>query len=182
MLFAGQSYVDYYGIPQTKEELLNIVCAAGGGSDVNVRKLMNGFFPVFHKWIRRHAYECEQRPRWAIENGVGIGWVPTYFTRSARKMVPVDIAEDFQVPFDIWLTYHLDAGRNSARPKMNRLDHRLRSIRTISLVRRRIHPSHELMKESRFYPCALRDRRVEAAFARRLEQVHVVLVPEGIRY
>ena len=47
----------------------------------------------------------------AISQGVGIGWVPTYVQAISGQMIPIDVADEFRLPFDIWLTYHPDAGR-----------------------------------------------------------------------
>ena len=46
---------------------------------------------------------------WAVANGAGIGWLPTYAAAIGARLVPIDGL--VQIGLDIWLTYHPDAER-----------------------------------------------------------------------
>ena len=47
---------------------------------------------------------------WAIAKGAGIGLLPTYGSAIGARVEPLDI-DGMHRPFDIWLSYHPDAGR-----------------------------------------------------------------------
>lgn len=112
MPFVGQSYVDTYGIPRTKEEFLKHRIVLQIADQTQTTEIYERLFPG----VAQHGFVAMRTNTstahiWAISKGVGIGWAPTYVHAIGGRMVPIDVAEDFRLPFDIWLTYHVDAGR-----------------------------------------------------------------------
>jgi DNA-binding transcriptional LysR family regulator len=110
--FAGKSYVETYGVPRTKEEFRKHRLVLQVADQTQTTEIFERLFPG----VSQHGFvamrtNASSTHVWAIENGVGIGWAPTYLHAIGAKMLPVDVAEEFRLPFDIWLTYHADAGR-----------------------------------------------------------------------
>ncbi|MEJ0074033.1 MAG: LysR family transcriptional regulator [Alphaproteobacteria bacterium] len=110
--FAGQSYVETYGIPRTKEEFLQHRIVLQIADQTRTSEIYERLFPGIPQRgfvaMRNNASTAHVA---AISNGVGIGWAPTYVRTVDNSIVPIDISDDFRLPFDIWLTYHTDAGR-----------------------------------------------------------------------
>ncbi len=110
MPFAGQSYIDTYGAPKTIEEMSKHRLVVQLAEQTETRRLFdkvfpgmpwNGFVTMINNTSTAHS--------WVIAKGAGIGWVPTYIHAIGGRFVPLEI--DAHFPFDIWLTYHVDAGR-----------------------------------------------------------------------
>lgn len=116
-LFAAQSYVDIYGSPKTKEELMRhrvvFLMAEQGRGQEYYDELFPGKPQPGFVAMRTNVSSAHY---WAIAKGVGIGWLPTYAAALGGQIVPVDI--DLRFPFDIWLTYHPDVSRI---PRVRRL-------------------------------------------------------------
>ena len=110
--FAGQSYVATYGLPRTKEEFLQHRIVLQIADQTQTSEIYERLFPGIPQRgfvaMRNNASTAHVA---AISSGVGIGWAPTYVHALGNSIVPVDISDDFRLPFDIWLTYHTDAGR-----------------------------------------------------------------------
>lgn len=110
--FAGQSYVETYGIPRTKEEFLKHRIVLQIADQTQTSEIYERLFPDIPQRgfvaMRNNASTAHVA---AISSGVGIGWAPTYLHALGSGIVPVDISDDYRLPFDIWLTYHTDAGR-----------------------------------------------------------------------
>ena len=106
-LFAAQSYLDTYGCPRTKDELLKhrvvFLMAEQGRGQEYYEELFPGKPQPGFVAMRTNTSSAHY---WAIAKGVGIGWLPTYAAALGGQIVPVDI--DLRFPFDIWLTYHPD--------------------------------------------------------------------------
>jgi DNA-binding transcriptional LysR family regulator len=110
--FAGQSYVETYGVPRTKEEFLNHRIVLQIADQTRTSEIYERLFPgVPQRGFVAMRNNASTAHIAAISNGVGIGWAPTYVHALGSNIVPVDISDDFRLPFDIWLTYHTDAGR-----------------------------------------------------------------------
>jgi DNA-binding transcriptional LysR family regulator len=112
MLFAGQSYVDAYGQPTTREELIKHRFVLQISDQTTSQQVYNRVFaglpqPGFVS-IRTNVSSAHY---WAIAKGAGIGWLPTYGGAIGARVVPIDIGPEFLFSFDIWLTYHPDANR-----------------------------------------------------------------------
>lgn len=110
--FAGQSYVETYGLPRTKEEFLKHRIVLQIADQTQTSEIYERLFPGIPQqgFVAMHNNASTAHVA-AISSGVGIGWAPTYVHALGTNIVPVDISDDFRLPFDIWLTYHTDAGR-----------------------------------------------------------------------
>jgi DNA-binding transcriptional LysR family regulator len=110
MPFAGRSYIETYGLPKTFEEGLNhrivLQVADQTATQEIYDKLFGGKSQLGFVAMRTNVSSAHV---WAVAKGAGIGVLPTYVHALAAKIVPVDAGPRFQ--FDIWLTYHPDAGR-----------------------------------------------------------------------
>jgi DNA-binding transcriptional LysR family regulator len=110
MPFAGRSYIETYGTPKTMQEMANHRIVLQLAEQTKTRKLFDdlfagipweGFVAMVNNTSTAHS--------WAIAKGAGIGWLPTYIHAIGGRFVPIEL--DAHFPFDIWLTYHPDAGR-----------------------------------------------------------------------
>lgn len=110
MLFAAQSYLDTYGIPQSVSELVNHRMVIQADDDVKWRKLYDqvfpGISPVGLVSLRSNVSSAHY---WSIAKGAGIGMLPTYSQAIGAQLVPLHLG--LIQPIDIWLTYHPDAKR-----------------------------------------------------------------------
>jgi DNA-binding transcriptional LysR family regulator len=110
VLFASQSYLDTYGMPKTKEDLLKHRIVLQVADQTSGQQVYDRVFPGANQAgfvaVRTNVSSANL---WAIAKGAGIGWVPTYAHALGARIVPIDV--DLRFSFDIWLTYHSDAGR-----------------------------------------------------------------------
>jgi DNA-binding transcriptional LysR family regulator len=107
---ASKSYLNTYGAPKVKSDLIQrhriamMYADQGRGS-----QYYNELFPEHPQTgfmaIRTDASTALYA---AVVNGLAIGWLPTYYFSIGAPVVPLDIGCVF--PFDIWLSYHADAG------------------------------------------------------------------------
>jgi len=108
--FASQSYINTYGCPTTKDELMKhrvvFLMAEQGRGQEYYDELFPGKPQPGFVAMRTNVSSAHY---WAIAKGVGIGWLPTYAAALGGQIVPIDI--DLHFPFDIWLTYHPDVSR-----------------------------------------------------------------------
>jgi len=110
MPFAGQSYVDTYGNPKTLEEMRKHRLVLQIADQTTTHELYDQLFPgVPHQGFVSMRTNVSSGLLWAISKGAGIGWLPTYVSAIAARVVPVEAVINF--PFDIWLTYHPDSVR-----------------------------------------------------------------------
>jgi DNA-binding transcriptional LysR family regulator len=112
MPFASRSYVEAYGRPKNREELLKHRLVLQMGDQTSARELYDQLFPG----IPQHGFvairtNVSSAHYWAIAKGAGIGWLPTYAGAIGARVVPIDIDPDLLFAFDIWLTYHPEASR-----------------------------------------------------------------------
>jgi DNA-binding transcriptional LysR family regulator len=112
MLFAGQSYLERFGRPKTREELLKHRLVLQAADQVASQEAYNKVFPNVPQagfvGIRTNVSSAHY---WTIAKGAGIGWLPTYSYAIGGRVVPIDIDSDFRFSFDIWLAYHPDVNR-----------------------------------------------------------------------
>jgi DNA-binding transcriptional LysR family regulator len=110
MPFAGQAYVDTYGIPKNAEELLKHKIVLQVSEQTQAQEYYDRLFAgVPQPGFVAFRTNTSSTHLWAITKGAGIGMVPTYAHAIGGRMVPVDIG--LHVTYDIWLTYHPDAAR-----------------------------------------------------------------------
>jgi DNA-binding transcriptional LysR family regulator len=110
MPFAGRSYIETYGVPKTLEEMRRHRLVLQMADQTQTNELYEQLFPgVPHQGFVALRTNVSSAHLWAISKGAGIGWLPTYVHAIAARITPVDV--DVRFPFDIWLTYHPDAGR-----------------------------------------------------------------------
>ena len=112
MPFASRSYVETYGSPKNREELLKHRLVLQMGDQTSARELYHQLFPGIPQpgfvAIRTNVSSAHY---WAIAKGAGIGWLPTYAGAIGARVAPIDLGPDLLFAFDIWLTYHPDANR-----------------------------------------------------------------------
>lgn len=112
MLFAGRSYIEAYGQPKTRDELLKhrfvLLMADQTAAKENYDRHFPGVPQAGFVSIRTNVSSAHY---WTIAKGAGIGWLPTYAGAIGARVVPVDIGSDFRLSLDIWLAYHPDVNR-----------------------------------------------------------------------
>ncbi len=102
--FAAQSYVDRYGLPKNKGDVVNhrVVHQAAPQVDSGAWTRHLGLDDI--EGIVGIRSNSSSAVFYAVERGAGIGALPTYACAVGAAVVPVDIDAHFSV--DIWLTYH----------------------------------------------------------------------------
>jgi len=108
---ASQSYIDTYGAPKSKEELaerhrLVMQYADQGRGAQYYNELFPGRPQTGFMAMRTDASTAMYA---AVLNGLACGWLPTYYFGIGTQVVPLNIGHI--IPFDIWLSYHPDAGK-----------------------------------------------------------------------
>ena len=111
MPFAGQSYIDTYGVPKTLDDLFKhhrVVLQVSEQTQMQelYDQVAPGIPQVGFVALRTNVGSAHL---WAIAKGAGVGWLPTYVPAIAARIVPLEL--ELRFPFDIWLTYHPDAAR-----------------------------------------------------------------------
>jgi DNA-binding transcriptional LysR family regulator len=110
MPFAGRSYIETYGAPKTIEDFAHHCIVLQIAEQTQSQELYDLVFPgipqIGFVAMRTNVSSAHI---WAISRGAGIGWAPTYVHAIGGRMIPIEVDVRFQ--FDIWLTYHPDAGR-----------------------------------------------------------------------
>ncbi len=111
--FASVNYVRQFGSPRTVNELSShrIIQQAAPLLDEKAYARQIGVESV--EGIVGFRTNSSAAVLYAIERGAGIGFLPTYASVLANRLVPVDIGEA-RYRLEIWLTYHPDL-RGSAR-------------------------------------------------------------------
>jgi DNA-binding transcriptional LysR family regulator len=118
MPFAGKPYIDAYGQPTTRKELLNHRIVMQLGDQTSARQLYDQLFPgVPQAGFVALRTNVSSAHYWALAKGAGIGWLPTYAGAIGARVVPLDIDPELRFSFDIWLTYHPDV---SGIPRVRR--------------------------------------------------------------
>jgi DNA-binding transcriptional LysR family regulator len=112
MLFVGRSYIETYGEPKTREDLIKHRFVLQVADQVASQEAYNKVFPGVPQpgfvAIRTNVSSAHY---WTIAKGAGIGWLPTYSYAIGGRVVPLDLDPEMRFSFDIWLTYHPDANR-----------------------------------------------------------------------
>lgn len=108
---ASRSYIDTYGAPKSKDDLAQrhrlVMQYADQGKGA---QYYNELFPdrpqTGFMAMRTDASTAMYA---AVLNGLACGWLPTYYFGIGTHVQPLDIGHI--IPFDIWLSYHPDAGK-----------------------------------------------------------------------
>jgi DNA-binding transcriptional LysR family regulator len=108
---ASQSYIDTFGKPASKDELIQrhriVVQFADQGraaqfySELFPDRPQTGFVGM-RTDVSTAMYA-------AVVNSIAVGWLPTYYFAIGAKVVPIDIGCIYSL--DIWLSYHPDLGK-----------------------------------------------------------------------
>lgn len=111
--YAAKSYVERYGAPKTRGELLrHRICIQVAQQVADTVPGYEQLFPGVPQpgfvAIRNNVSSAHY---WSIAKGAGIGLLPTYASAIGAAVLPVDIKPDIHFPSDIWLAYHPDAAR-----------------------------------------------------------------------
>jgi DNA-binding transcriptional LysR family regulator len=110
MPFAGQSYIDTYGLPKTAEEGLSHRIVLQVADQTATQEIYDRLFAgIPQPGFVAMRTNVSTALVWAVAKGAGIGVLPTYVHAIAARIVPVDVGPRFH--FDIWLTYHADGAR-----------------------------------------------------------------------
>ncbi|MEM8787670.1 MAG: LysR family transcriptional regulator [Pseudomonadota bacterium] len=107
--FAANRYLDVYGTPQTKADMLEhrLVDQVGPQLDEGAWPRYLGIENVEGVvGIRTNSSAAHFA---AVHGGAGIGGLPTFATALFSGLVPIDIGIHHRI--DIWMTYHPDARR-----------------------------------------------------------------------
>lgn len=111
MWYANHSYIELYGKPTTYEELVKHRIVMQFSDQTQAKEIFDTWFPGMRQQdllvMRTNVSSANY---WAIAKGAGIGLLPTYASAIGARVEPLDI-DGMQRPFDIWLSYHPDAGR-----------------------------------------------------------------------
>jgi DNA-binding transcriptional LysR family regulator len=108
---ASAKYLDTYGVPRSKEEIaqrhrLVMQYADQGRGSEYYNKLFPGRSQTGFMALRTDASTANYA---AVLSGLAVGWLPTYYFAIGTHVVPLDVGD--VIPFDIWLSYHPDAGK-----------------------------------------------------------------------
>ena len=107
MPFASRDYVKKFGFPRDADDLLNhrfIEQVSPGIRSELLDQLVGTERPVGFLPIRTNS---SLAVFWAVANGAGIAFMPTYATALVSKLVPIDLP--FRLKFDIFYYYHPEA-------------------------------------------------------------------------
>lgn len=107
MPFASRDYVARHGVPREPEDLLNhrfIEQASPGVRSDLLDQLVGSERPTGFVPIRTNS---SLAVFWAVANGAGIAFMPTYACVLVDKLVPIDLP--FRLKFDIFYYYHAEA-------------------------------------------------------------------------
>jgi DNA-binding transcriptional LysR family regulator len=108
---ASQTYIDTYGAPKSKDDLaerhrLVMQYADQGRGSQYYNELFPDRPQTGFMAMRTDASTAMCA---AVLSGLAAGWLPTYYFGIGTQVVPLDIGH--VIPFDIWLSYHPDAGK-----------------------------------------------------------------------
>ena len=110
--FASQSYLDERGTPQSLSDLARHRLVLQVAAQVDSQEAFERYFPGVPELgvvtVRTNSSAAHLA---VLENGGGIGMVPTYLYAVGAKVVPLPI--DLRVHYDIWASYHPDVARSA---------------------------------------------------------------------
>lgn len=107
--FASKAYAERYGLPTSKEEMLEHRLVDQVGKQM-VKGAWAHYLDIDNvEGIVGIRANSSSAVFYAVEKGAGIGALPSYALALEAPVIPVDIG--ISHPIDIWLTYHPDARR-----------------------------------------------------------------------
>ena len=107
MPFASRDYVQKFGVPRDADDLLNhrfIEQVSPGVRSELLEQLVGTERPAGFLPIRTNS---SLAVFWAVANGAGIAFMPTYAKALVSKLVPIDLP--FRLKFDVFYYYHPEA-------------------------------------------------------------------------
>lgn len=107
--FASLRYIDVYGMPQAKSDMLDhrLVDQVGPQLDEGAWPRYLGIDDIEGVvGIRTNSSAAHFA---AVQGGAGIGGLPTFASALFSDLVPIDIGIHHRI--DVWMTYHPDARR-----------------------------------------------------------------------
>lgn len=107
MPFASRDYVRKFGVPRDADDLLKhrfIEQVSPGIRSELLDQLVGTERPAGFLPIRTNS---SLALFWAVANGAGIAFMPTYVTALVSKLVPIDLP--FRLKFDLFYYYHPEA-------------------------------------------------------------------------
>jgi DNA-binding transcriptional LysR family regulator len=111
MWYASHNYVELYGKPTSYQEFVKHRIVMQFSDQTAAKEIFDTWFPGLRQQdllvMRTNVSSANY---WAIAKGAGIGLLPTYASAIGARVEPLDI-DGMHRPFDIWLSYHPDAGR-----------------------------------------------------------------------
>jgi len=109
--FVGRPYVEMYGVPSTREELLKHRVVLQVGEELATQSNYDRLFPgIPQPGFVAMRTNVSSTHYWAIAKGAGIGWLPTYAGAIGARVLPLDIDPGLRFSFDVWLTFHAGVG------------------------------------------------------------------------
>jgi DNA-binding transcriptional LysR family regulator len=151
-LFASPSYINTYGCPSSMNELIErhrivLLQAEQGRGQQYYDELFRGKPQPGFVAMRTNTSSTNY---WAISSGIGLGWLPTYVAAFGGGVVPIDVGP--RMPFDIWLTYHPEAGDLPAVRTVIKWLIETFDAQKFPWFRDEFIPSHELFRHYRGKP------------------------------
>jgi len=111
MLCAAKSYLDTFGAPKSVDDIaerhrLVMQYADQGRATEHYNEVFAGRPQVGFMAMRTDVSTAMYA---AVLSGVAVGWLPTYYFAIGTQVIPLDVGP--RAHFDIWLSYHPDAGK-----------------------------------------------------------------------
>jgi DNA-binding transcriptional LysR family regulator len=105
--FASKRYAETFGLPKTIEDIKRHRLVDQTGPQMDEGALQRGLGLKNLEGILALRTNASTAHFYAIEQGIGLGGLPTYALALGADVMPVDIGLKYHT--DIWLTYHPDA-------------------------------------------------------------------------
>lgn len=113
MPFVAPSYVRRYGRPKDLADLRNHRILLQRDDDRDIRATYDAIFPgVPQEGLVAFKTNLGSAYYWALAQGAGIGWLPTYAYAMGAPLIPLDELGVI-LPVDIWLWYHKELKRTA---------------------------------------------------------------------
>lgn len=108
--FASQEYLETYGIPSSLEDMTRHRIVNQVAPQIDPKAWARNLSVKSIEPMVGIATNASTAILYAVENGAGIGALPTYVGIFNRDIVPVDVGKHHA--FDTWLTYHPDVRKD----------------------------------------------------------------------